>query len=202
LFSTTNSGRCDNGSAADEADEKMNSKQTRSAGYEDAVKLLGTPATWCQGAELLVKLADRQALVPLMRAYKARAEANKLCLYEAMEILGGEKEARNLIAHDDPDVRLLGIRLMNLFPSDEHLPLLANAARDDRDESVRAEAINSLGLQKQTPGWEALMIPLLESPDEKLRSAAEENLSSRDTDSARQALSEHRILHNRGGDQG
>jgi hypothetical protein len=156
--------------------------------YDEAVKLLGSPTTWCKGAETLAKLGDPRAIVPLMHAFKSRAEGNKVCLYEAMDKLGGRKEARKLIIQDDAEKRLLGVRLMELFASDEHLPSLEAAARADRDEGVRAQAIYTLGLQKQTPLWEALMIQMLESVDEKLRSAAIENLATRYTDSARKAL--------------
>jgi HEAT repeat protein len=105
-----------------------------------------------------------------------------------MDKLGGGEEARKLIIQEDAQKQLLGVRLMELFASDEQLPLLEAAARESLDERVRAQAIYTLGLQKQTPLWEALMVRLLESPDEKLRSAAIKNLSTRYTDSARKAL--------------
>ena len=53
---------------------------------------------------------------------------------------------------------------------------------------VRLLAIHTLGLQKQTPRWEAVMVRLLEAPDGKLREAAIDNLATRYTDSAREAL--------------
>jgi hypothetical protein len=57
------------------------------AKYDEAVRLLASPATWCRGASQLTGLKDTRALVPLMRAFESPVEAEKLCLAEAMEAL-------------------------------------------------------------------------------------------------------------------
>lgn len=179
--------------------DKMPSLQTSSpqrsknttVDYNQAIENLRYPATWCQGAELLAKIGDRRALMPLMQAYEARAEASKLCLLDAMEALDPKLGAYELYDSGGAEERRIALHLMELFPSEEYLPRLERAVFDtnsDTNSNLRDWARRALATQLQTPGWEALMIRLLDAEDEETRKQAIESLSRRRTDTARQAL--------------
>lgn len=159
--------------------------------YDDAVRLLASPRTWCTGASQLAALKDPRGLVPLMRAFESPAEAEKLCLAEAMEALGGEVEARKLIASSDAGERRVAIHLMILFGSDGQLPHLRDAALNDPDAAVRTRALDALRQQHQTPVWERTVAELLGQPSAELRAWAIDRLAAHRSDSARASLSAH-----------
>lgn len=155
--------------------------------YDTAVAQLKTPQTWCLGAKRLAQLAERRALVPLLTAYEKPIESSKLCLLDAMEALGPTAGARELYERHQAAERRLGVHLMELFPSEEFLPVLEIAVADS-DEAVRAQARHSLACQVQTPKWEALLLRLLEAADEQGRIQAIESLSRRRGEVVRKAL--------------
>jgi hypothetical protein len=159
--------------------------------YDEAVALLSSAKTWCDGATKLTALKDRRALVPLMHAYEQPVEAEKLCLADAMEALGGEVEARTLIASKDPDERAVALRLTILFSSDDQLPALREVALRDPEERLRARALDALKQQHQTKAWEELVAGFLALPDEKLRAWAIDRLIQHDSDSTWQRVRDH-----------
>jgi HEAT repeats len=145
--------------------------------YDEAAKLLGSPKTWCTGAKRLVALKDKRAFVPLMRAYESRHEAEKVCLIEAMEALGGEAEARALIASSAADDRRIAMRLMLLTSSDLHLPHLRDAALKDPEPELRTRALDTLRQQRRTPAWVEIVAELLGQPGPELRGWAIDRLA-------------------------
>jgi len=159
--------------------------------YNEAVGLLASPKTWCTGANQLAALKDARALVPLMRAFESPVEAEKLCLADAMEALGGEVEARKLIASRDLDERRVALHLMILFSSDEQLPSLRDAALKDPDADLRTRALDALRQQHQTPKWEGIVGDLLGQPNTELRGWAIDRLAAHGGDSARAKLAAH-----------
>lgn len=159
------------------------------AQYDDAVGLLASPKTWCTGAAQLAALHDARALVPLMRAFESPVEAEKLCLADAMEALGGETEARKLIASADAAERRVAIHLMILFASDDQLPHLRDAVRKETDGVLRTRALDALRQQHQTAKWEAVVGDLLDQPSAELRRWAIDRLAARGSDTARAKLS-------------
>jgi HEAT repeat protein len=159
------------------------------AKYDEAVRLLASPKTWCRGASQLTGLKDTRALVPLMHAFESPMEAEKLCLAEAMEALGGEAEARKLIGSTDAGERRVAMHLMILFSSDEQLPYLRDAALGDPDPELRKRAFDALRQQRQTGKWEGIVADLLGQPDATVRGWAIDRLAAHGGDSARARLS-------------
>src|SRR5438045_1975469 len=102
------------------------------ANFEEAVRGLTSPQTWCQAAATLARLGDRRALRPLLDAYETPIEGGKQCLLEAMDRLGAGEAAATLFK-GDPRQRSQAVRLMELFSSDRHLPLLVRALSDPAD---------------------------------------------------------------------
>jgi hypothetical protein len=137
--------------------------------YDEAVQLLAAPTTWCSGAKQLAGLKDKRALVPLMQAYERPAESDKQCLTDAMEALGGEAEARHLIASKDPGERAVAIHLMILFGSDDQLEPLSAVVKDDPDPALRQRAKDALRQQRQTKKWEEVVATYLASTDDTTR---------------------------------
>jgi hypothetical protein len=170
---------------------KPSQKQDAIAKYEDAVGLLASPKTWCTGATQLAALHDTRALVPLMRAFESPAEAQKLCLADAMQALGGETEARRLIASADASERRVALHLMILFASDDQLPPLRDAVVRETDGELRRRALDALRQQHQTGKWDAVVGDLLGQPSAELRGWAIDRLAVRGSDTARAKLSGH-----------
>jgi hypothetical protein len=156
--------------------------------YERAVKLLDSPDTWCKGAETLARIGDPKALVPLVRAWWSRHEGGKGCLTDAMEELGAEKQARALFESKDGEERDVGLELMSLFSSDDHLAPLEKAALGHDELSVRAASLRVLLGLKRTPEWEKTMIRLLDAPYLAARVTAVEGLERRKGDAVKNAL--------------
>jgi HEAT repeat protein len=152
--------------------------------FDAALSKLGSRATWCDGAEVLARLGDPRAIVPIMNAYRSMEEGGKVCLIEALKALNAGPASHELYAQGE---RVIALHLMSMFPDDSHLPLLEPAA-DDADDLVRFTAIRALSTQLQTPGWEVVMIRLLDSPRLDVRRQAVDSLSRRKTDTARAAL--------------
>jgi hypothetical protein len=126
-----------------------------------------------------------------MRAFESSAEAEKLCLADAMEKLGGETEARKLIASADPAERRVAMHLMILFASDDQLPHLRDAVRMETDGALRTHALDALRQQHQTAKWDAVVGDLLDQPSAELRRWAIDRLAARRSDAARAKLSGH-----------
>ncbi len=138
--------------------------------YEQAVRQLTSPHHWCEGAEALVRLGDRRALVPLLEAYETPVEGGKRCLLEAMDKLGAREAAADLYA-SSPEQRWEALRLMELFGSDSHLSLLQQAL-SDADPRIRAQARDALVNQQRTPGWKRAMTEMLDSADPEIQRLA------------------------------
>jgi HEAT repeat protein len=157
--------------------------------YEEALELLKYPATWCEGADILVEIGDRRALIPLVRAYETPVEASKVCLLDAMDALDAPHAALVLCVSEDPEERRMAVHLMELFSDVVFLPALEHALHDSSSE-VRRQARRSLRCQPQTTAWEALMVRLLESEDEEIRVEAIHSLARRRTETVRRALAD------------
>ena len=159
--------------------------------YEAAIALLKSSSSWCKGAEILARLGDQRAVVPLLRAYERPVEADKVCLLRAMRALGAGRIVPRLVRSADPEQRRMGLHLMELYSDDAHLPLLVQSL-EDPDPRNREQARRSLRTQDQTPAWEATMVQLLESTDRDLREDAVSTLVSHRTPTALAALARHR----------
>jgi len=144
--------------------------------YDEAVRLLASPKTWCDGARQLAQLKDARAIVPLLAAYDRPVEAPTLCLADAMEALGATAEAAKLLASKLSDERVAAVRLMVVFTSDDHLPLLREVALRDLDVQLRERALDALRRQRQTPAWEDVIASFLALSDERLRGWALDRL--------------------------
>jgi hypothetical protein len=164
---------------AGDAGAKGSDKKMRD--YDEAVKLLGAPETWCKGAARLAKLGDVAALVPLARAWLQPIEARKICLSDAMEALGGDKEAVRLYASKVDDEHAAGLLLMLLFGNDDHLATLERGASDPATMRVLIQ-------HKRTGRWEQTMIRLLDSADVAVRAHAVEELTGRKGDAVAEAF--------------
>ncbi len=155
--------------------------------FEKAVALLDSPDTWDKGAIALAKIRDRRALFHLIKAYEMPEEADRLCLLEAMERLDPVTGAHRFYAASDPDRRLQGLHLMELFPDDAHFPMLAEAIQSP-DPAIRRQAARSILCQRPCVTWERLLLAMLTDSDEHLRVLAIEGLQHIDTPPVRQAL--------------
>jgi HEAT repeat protein len=156
--------------------------------YERAVAELERAESWCRGARTLARLGDTRAIFPLVEAMNRPVEADKGCLYSALEKLGARQRARTLAESADASERAVAVRLMELFSGEEQLAPLERIAGTDSGASLRRAAAHTLGLQKQTAAWEATMVRLLEADDPQVRAEVIESLAMRYTESARQAL--------------
>lgn len=144
--------------------------------YDEAVRLLASPKTWCEGARQLAQLKDARAIVPLLAAYDRPIEAPTLCLADAMEELGATTQAATLVASKQLDDRVAGVRLMVVFTSDDHLAPLREVALHDPDIQMRDRALEALHRQRQTAAWEDVIGGFLASDDERLRGWALDRL--------------------------
>jgi len=158
--------------------------------YQSAVSLLESQETWCEGAAALVEIGERRALVPLMLAYEQGVEASRLCLLDAMKALGASGAAPELYRSGTPDERRIAVHMTELFPDEGFLPLLEQAA-SDTEPLVREQAARALVCQYQTVTWHTLMVRLLDSQDERVRSWVIDGLSYSISDTARHALQAH-----------
>lgn len=153
--------------------------------------LLDDPRHWRQACRTIVKLGDRNALIPLMKAYEQRWEGSRQPLLKAMSALNAAATAPSLFDEArNPEIQRLAVHLMEFYPSEQALPRLALAARS-AEPALRAQAGRSLVCQPHTHAWEQEMINLLKSPDEYLRGWIIEGLSLCNRASARQALLSH-----------
>jgi len=139
------------------------SPQEEPMDYSDALSMLSGPETWCEGARHLTSLGRADALLPLLHAYRSFAEADRLCLLDAMDALGARTAAHTLYDEGDASQRRDAVDLMGLFADDGHLPFLERAVADD-DETVRRRAKRALATQVRTPAWHALQERLQASP--------------------------------------
>lgn len=158
--------------------------------YAQAIRGLASRDSWCEAARALAASGDRRALVPLLEAYESPIEGGKRCLLEAMEQLDAGNAAHKLFVSDDPRQRVHALRLMELFGSDAHLPILVRALSDSAD-GVRSQARRTLTNQEWTAAWEAVMIKLLDGTDPDTLRMATECLKRRNSAAARAALQSH-----------
>lgn len=159
--------------------------------FEQAIHLLQSPTTWCEGAEALAQLGDRRGVLPLLRAFELPIEGvDKLCLAEALRTLAGDDTVRQLTESQDPDERRAAARLMRLFAHERHLPQLEQAVTDPSAD-VRHEARRAIAAQPQSLRWERAVARMLTAPDEETRAQAIESLGARRSQSAADALRSH-----------
>ena len=154
---------------------------------QQALSLLGSPDTWCRGADQLAKTGDVAMIVPILRAYESREETGKVCLLDAMDALGAKEASHALFDGPGADDRRMAAHLMGLFADDSHLPYLEQAAVAS-DDALRRQGIRSIATQVQTDAWEASMIRLLSAEPTDTRAQAITSLSRRRTDTAYAAL--------------
>lgn len=155
------------------SEKKSSQKEKNAVTYEQAVKLLRSPETWCEGADALAKIGDRAALIPLLEAYWSLDELPpRDCLKQAMESLDPRSEATRLVASSSPDERHNGVVLMSMFPAEEHVALLAHVLEQESDPALRAQAANALLVQKPNAAWKASVIKMLDSDQLALREIA------------------------------
>lgn len=153
-------------------------RKDRAMTYAEAVALLRSSETMCQGAEALAKLGNKAALGPLLDAHSSAEEsAVKQCVKRAMEALGARSEARRLAAAAAATERHAGLALMGMFKGDQHLPVLARLLDGDPDAAVRAHAVEVLWLQKRTGPWEPIMLKALDHSDAAVRRTAAQALT-------------------------
>ena len=167
------------------------SKKALEMTFEEAVRRLSAPSSWCEAARVLAAIGDRRALIPLLEAYESPIEGGKRCLLEAMDELGA-KDAAAEFYQGDARQRSNAVRLMELFGSDRHLPTLMRALSDPA-EGVRAQARRAIVNQEWTNAWEATMIPLLDSKDPQTQRIALESLRRRNSAAANAALLAHGV---------
>ena len=157
--------------------------------FRDAVALMGFPDTWCKGAAKLVRLRDRDGLIPLLEAYDSFPEGSRVCLLDAMEALGGITAAHEMARGPGEQTMYIGLRLMGLLFDDSHVAVLEPiAARPDVSDRIRAQALHALATQRQTPEWVAAMIRLLGAASPATRAQAVRSLAPRSTEDVREAL--------------
>jgi hypothetical protein len=167
------------------------SSSARADKYDDAVKLLARPATWCAGAKQLVALKNKRAIVPIVLAFERPVEADKACLGDAIDLLGGAEQAPQLIASKDATERRVAIHLMILYSSDDNLEPLDAIARRDPDLALRQRARDALAQQGQTAKWERVIAGYLAVPDDAVRGWAIDLLIRRNAASSWQRLQDH-----------
>jgi HEAT repeat protein len=142
--------------------------------FDEAVAKLRTPATWCDGADALVKLGDRRAIEPLYRVAALTEEGlpDRRCVKDALQALGAQAEARSLVTSTAADTRRMAITMLKWFPADENLPALEQVVWKDGDGFLRSYAAGAILVHKVTPAWQASMIRLLDAPDAEARRTA------------------------------
>jgi hypothetical protein len=176
------------GAAAGDAHAHEKKTRHKRMDYDTAVKALGSPSTWCDGAGALAAAGERRALADILRAYESRHEGGKMCLLDAMATLGAKDVAHEWFERGG-DERRAAVRLMELFADDAHLPFLARAARDAAaDAELAKRARHALTVQKQTAAWRAVELELLEADDAALRDDAVRALGRRHEDDVIAAL--------------
>lgn len=143
---------------------------------DDAVKLLSSPTTWCDGAARLAALGDASAIVPLTAAMRAGHEASTLCLVEAIESLGGASAASKLAQSTDPDHRRASLDVLLYLGTDDHLPVIESLAADPLP-SIRQQSLKVVHQLKRTPAWRQTMFRLLASDDVATRAAIVDSLA-------------------------
>jgi len=144
--------------------------------FDDAVKLLSSPSTWCDGAARLAKLGDPDAIVPLAAAHNSGQEASTLCLVEAMEALGGAEHAGAFATSVEPEKRAAALDLVLLLGNDAHLTVIEEMVQDPLP-SLRQRALKVAHQLKRTPAWRQTMFRLLASDDATVRAAIVDSLA-------------------------
>jgi hypothetical protein len=147
-------------------------KKKKTMSYDQAVAQLASPETWCKGAEELARLDDPRAIVPLVKAYRARHEGGKTCLIEALAKLATVERVLSLYEKGDRADLLIA---MYLAPSPQYLPLIEKAAADPEND-VRWQARRALSNWANSEEWRATMLRLLNEGDLDARRCAADGL--------------------------
>jgi hypothetical protein len=144
--------------------------------FDDAVKLLSSPSTWCDGAARLATLGDPAAIVPLSAAARSGHEASTVCLVDAMKTLGGAGHASAFAAAVEPERRQAALDLVLLLGDDSHLGVVESLVADPLP-SMRRRALEVVHQLKRTPAWRQTMFRLLASDDVAVRMAVVDSLA-------------------------
>jgi hypothetical protein len=144
--------------------------------FDDAVKLLSSPSTWCDGAARLAKLGEVDAILPLTAAMHAGHEASTLCLVEAVEALGGARVAATFAASTEPDRRHAALDVLLYLGGDGELAVIESLAADPLP-SVRQHTVKVVHQLKRTPAWRQTMFRLLAADDVAVRGAVVDSLA-------------------------
>src|SRR6185436_3687625 len=123
----------------------------------------------CHGADALERLDDPRAIVPLLVAYRSRAEGRKSCLIRAVKALATEE--RMLALYEKGEDRATLLVGMYLAPSPKYLPLIEKATADP-DRDVRWQARRALSNWKNSEEWRATLLRLLHAGGLDARRAA------------------------------
>ena len=143
---------------------------------DDAVKLLSSPDTWCDGAARLARLGNPEAILPLVAAMRSGHEASTLCLVEAVEALGGAAHAASFAAAAEPERRHAALDVLLSLGTDAHLPIIEQLAADPLP-SIRQHTLKVAHQLKRTPAWRQTMFRLLAAPDAAVRAATVDSLA-------------------------
>jgi HEAT repeat protein len=151
--------------------------------YDQAIKALASPSTWCDGAAELASLKDSRAIVPLVKAYEQKFEGSPaMCLLDALHAVAKGIDLATLLPGADDEARAALFHAMALVPNDGLIPALEQGTTDPNPNVHR---------QTQTAAWIKSMGRLLESPTPLLRRQAVESLGRLQNEQSRTLLREH-----------
>jgi hypothetical protein len=139
---------------------------------QEAVAALSDPDRRVEAARIVGASGDPSLLAALVDAWDSRAEASIVPLAEAARALGGAEEARSLADSEDPDERLLAVRLIELVGGDAELPALERLVGDP-DPGVASAARIALRESERTAAWHEVVARLKGSADPELSAAVE-----------------------------
>jgi hypothetical protein len=121
---------------------------------------------------------DDAGLIDLVATYEQSFEEGQSPLVREMDAGGGVEAAPRLAGSEEPRIRLVAARLMQLLPDEGHVaalePLIA-----DPDPDVAALAWRALRNQRRTPEWRAALERIAADGPEERRQAAREWLAER-----------------------
>lgn len=174
---TTNWALADSLPQASNAITKQGSMHSVNAPSElqSAIQDLGAPATWCGAAARLARLNDAAALPALLAAYRSRAEADKVCLLDAIRSIATLAVVERGLAAAEPSSQALYLRLMALVPAEAYPPLLAPLLTA-ADPELRQLARDALRVQRQTAVWDQVLVRLLRGSDRDAAAWASQQL--------------------------
>ena len=160
----------------------------------EALALLDRPKMWGAVSAWLVDHAqpgDPAVLLPLLDVYDHPPfETSTLLLAKALDALYTPAAALALIHAPLIDQRLAGIRLLERYPDKSNVSALQLALADPDMYVQRAAARALAALMPET---EAILLALLESPDEYVREPAIQALLYSKNEAVRTALVSLRV---------